>query len=65
MTDHITNSNGAICLGAFLTNFAITQRLSASLVVSVALFFLGKFLDYLVKPALDDWRAKRKKRASK
>lgn len=57
-----TGSNGTLLLAMFMMNFAISERFVASLCVSVILFLAGKLLDYFVKPALEDWRARRKSR---
>jgi hypothetical protein len=56
----MNNSNGVLFVTSFLANFAISERFAASVGVSVVLFVLSKLLDYFVKPAVDEWRARRR-----
>lgn len=55
-----TGSNRALFLMSLIANFAITNQLVTSLGVSITLLFLGKLLDYFVKPVVDAWFQSRK-----
>lgn len=59
-------SNGALFIMTLVTNFVISERFVASVCVSLALFVLGKLLDYFVKPLAQErmraWRERRQPR---
>lgn len=55
-------TNGALFLTSLAANLAITEQLITSLGVSIALLILGKLLDYFVKPVVDEWRSRRRKK---
>ncbi len=51
------NPNLSLATLTFFAGFAVSDRFTQSLAVSVALFVLGKLIDLFVKPYLDERRA--------
>ncbi len=59
----MTSSNRTLFVFTFLSGFAISERATLSVCVSIALFLLGKFFDYVVKPRVEAFLGKRKGQA--
>jgi hypothetical protein len=51
------NPNATLAAVTFLAGFAVSDRFTASLMVSVLLFILGKLIDLFIKPYLEERRA--------
>lgn len=54
--------NFSLALGSSAFGIVFTHEFVMSLLLTVTLFFVGKGIDIVVKPVVDDWRRKKKRR---